>query len=137
MNLYRRLAGMFGRIGTGRQDSASPEVDFVQLEKAIKYKIKNQQIFSQALSHRSYLRVQGNHSTISYERLEFLGDSILNLVVAEYLFRQDTSAEEGDLTKVRSRLVNRKSLSVYSRQTQLEKFILISENVIKLGSRGT
>ena len=137
MNFYRRLVGFFGKIGPGKGGGVSPEVDFEQLEKAIKYSIKNRPLFSQALSHRSYLQVPGTGSAISYERLEFLGDSILNFVVAEYLFHQNTAAEEGDLTKVRSRLVNRKSLNVYSRQTQLERFILISENVSKLGSRGT
>jgi ribonuclease III len=137
MNLFRRLVGLFNKGGTGRQHNAFPEVDFVQLEKAIKYTIKDRKLFSQALSHRSYLQVQGNGNTNSYERLEFLGDAILNFVVAEYLFHEDANAEEGDLTKIRSRLVNRKSLNVYSRQTQLEKFILMSNNVSKLGSRGT
>jgi ribonuclease III len=137
MNLFRRLVGFFDKGGTGTQKDACPEIDFQQLEKAIKYTIKNKALFSQALSHRSYLQMQGNNGSTSYERLEFLGDSILNLVVAEYLFHQDTNAEEGDLTKIRSRLVNRKSLNAYSRQTQLEKFILMSDNVSKLGARGT
>jgi len=100
----------FNKRAQASKQSAFPEVDFVELEKAIKYAIKNRQLFSQALSHRSYLQVQGNSNSISYERLEFLGDAILNFIVAEYLFQQDSSAEEGDLTKIRSRLVNRKSL---------------------------
>jgi ribonuclease-3 len=137
MNLFRRLVDFLNKGGTGRQGSALPEVDFQELEKAIKYAIKDTQLFSQALSHRSYLQVQGSSSLISYERLEFLGDAILNFIVAERLFRQDRDAEEGDLTKIRSRLVNRKALNVYSRQTQLERFILMSNNVSKLGSRGT
>jgi ribonuclease-3 len=137
MNLFRRLVGLFNKGGTGKQTNAFPEVDFEELEKAIKYTITNKQLFSQSLSHRSYLQVQGNSNSISYERLEFLGDAILNFIVAEYLFQQDSNAEEGDLTKIRSRLVNRKSLNAYSRQTQLERFILMSNNVSKLGSRGT
>ena len=137
MNLFRRLVDYFNKRGAGKQSNAFPEVDFKQLERAIKHNIKNSQLFSQALSHRSYLQTQGNSAAISYERLEFLGDAILNLVVAEYLFHQHRNAEEGDLTKIRSRLVNRKSLNVYSRQTQLEKFVLMSDNVSRLGSRGT
>ncbi len=136
MNVFRRLAAWLGRGGTNAAVEPAAELDFAGLERAIQYTIQNRQLFAQALSHRSYLQVPGSGAAASYERLEFLGDSILNLVVAEYLFHQNTSAEEGQLTKVRSRLVNRKSLSVYSRQTQLERFILLSSNASRLGPRG-
>ncbi|MFI5251514.1 MAG: ribonuclease III [Bacteroidota bacterium] len=137
MNLFRRLVDFISKGGSGGRTDAVSEVDFEQLGKALQYQIKNTGIFSEALSHRSYLQEQGPGNSISYERLEFLGDSILNFIVAEHLFHQHTSAEEGDLTKIRSRLVNRKSLNVYSKQTHLEKYILMSDNVSRLGERGT
>ena len=140
MNPIRRVAAFLksllaGGVAEPRAESL-PEVDFAALEKAIRYTIKDRQIFSQAMSHRSYLQVPGGGMSTSYERLEFLGDAILSLVVAEYLFQEHANAEEGVLTKIRSRLVNRKSLSVYSQQTRLDKFILMSSNASRLGPRG-
>jgi|SRR5579862_2393232 len=137
MKLLRRLADFLGKRGKPRRRGAAPaEVDFKNLEKALHYKIQNRRLFSEALSHRSYGHVKDGVAPISYERLEFLGDSILNFVVAEYLFHRHTSAPEGDLTKIRSRLVNRKSLSSYATHIKLEDFILMSANVSRLGARG-
>ena len=136
MNLFRRFLALMRGNGTEASLETLPEIDFADLERSIQYRIKDRQLFSQALSHRSYLQVQGGGMTISYERLEFLGDSILNFVVAEYLFHQHATAAEGDLTKIRSRLVNRKSLNIYSQQTHLDKFILLSSNASRLGPRG-
>src|ERR1041385_3102641 len=84
---------------------ATPLVDFSKLERVLKYTIQSQQLFAEALSHRSYLQLAGKEDAVSNERLEFLGDAVLNLAVAEYLFRRYTNAQEGELTKIRSRLV--------------------------------
>lgn len=97
------------------------------LERAIGYKIRNPELFVQALVHRSYLQ-QMRQIGQSNERLEFLGDSILNLVVGEYLYHNFPSADEGELTKARSRLVNRKALVAYSQQIGLARFILMGQS---------
>jgi ribonuclease III, bacterial len=70
------------------------------------------------------------------ERLEFLGDSVLNLVVGEYLYKKHPDAEEGDLTKIRSRLVNRKALSVLANEINLPKFLLLSPSALQVSVRG-
>lgn len=110
--------------------------DLRDLEKALGYKIRNPQLFVQALVHRSYLQ-QTNQQGQSNERLEFLGDSILNLVVGEYLFHRFPEADEGELTKVRSRLVNRKALVAYAKGINLSKFILMSHSASQSMGKGS
>src|SRR5208283_2766094 len=105
-------------------------------ESALRYSIHDKKIFYEALSHRSYLQVIGKEESVSNERLEFLGDAILNLIVAEYLFRRDTKAEEGDLTKIRSRLVNRKALGIFAKERRLADFMLMSPNALQIPGRG-
>jgi ribonuclease-3 len=99
------------------------------------YTITNQDIFVLALLHRSFLQRPGQPGH-SNERLEFLGDSILNLVVAEYLYHNFPLAEEGDLTKVRSRLVNRKALAAYAKEIHLMEFIFMSPSAAQSIGKG-
>ncbi|HXG01213.1 MAG TPA: ribonuclease III [Bacteroidota bacterium] len=106
------------------------------LEQEIGYKIRNPDLFVQALVHRSYLQ-QTHQIGQSNERLEFLGDSILNLVVGEYLYHHFPHADEGELTKVRSRLVNRKALVAYSTDLQLSRFILMSHSAQQSMGKGS
>ena len=99
------------------------------------YTVKNQDIFVLALLHRSFLQ-RPNKGDRSNERLEFLGDSVLNLVVAEYLYHTFPDSEEGDLTKVRSRLVNRKALATYAKEISLMDFILMSTSAAQSIGKG-
>lgn len=108
------------------------------LEAIIGYRIIDRRYFSQALTHRSYLQVIEGQSVDSNERLEFLGDSILNMLIGEFLFRNYTDVQEGELTKLRSRLVNRKALIIGAHQIGLEDFILVNtsaEQALKKGNR--
>jgi ribonuclease-3 len=125
-NLFRTPATVAGR----------GEVDFPKLVRLLRHSIRNRDLFREALSHRSYLQVIDDETAVSNERLEFLGDAVLNLVVAEYLFRRDQSAAEGDLTKSRSRLVNRKALTVYAREINLSDFLLMSPSASQIPGRG-
>jgi ribonuclease-3 len=119
-------------------EEAFPEVGFLinehkdRFEKLIKYKIKNVNIFEQALTHRSYLRVVKDKKVYSNERLEFLGDSILNMIIAEFLFSEYNSQGEGKLTTLRSRIVNEKSLILVAEKLELSKFINFSFATKKL-----
>jgi len=98
-----------------------------ELEKCLNIKIKRVEYFEQALTHRSYLNVLGNDSGfLSNERLEFLGDSLLNLFVTDFLFLTNPGYSEGDLTKIRSRLVSKNSLSYCGYAFKLEKYIMLS-----------
>jgi ribonuclease-3 len=99
--------------------------DFVQFEKALQYRPRKWKLFLQALIHRSYLQLIDERWE-SNERLEFLGDAILSFVVAEHLFRTYPEMEEGNLTKLRSRLVNRKILAQRSKDLHLSDFLLLS-----------
>ncbi len=106
------------------------------LDSALGYRIRNRSLFVQALIHRSYLQQTNQHGQ-SNERLEFLGDSILNLVVGEYLYRRFPDSDEGELTKLRSRLVNRKALVAYSKSIDLSSFILMSPSAAQSLGKGS
>jgi ribonuclease-3 len=102
------------------------ESDLRHLQEASGYRIANPGYFEQALVHRSYLQIAEHEGIVSNERLEFLGDSILNMLIGEFLFHHYTDIQEGDLTKLRSRLVNRKALTLCARALKLESVILLN-----------
>lgn len=96
------------------------------LEKELDFKIKNPAFFEQALIHRSYLGVAGEENLFSNERLEFLGDAVIGMVVAEYLFFSEKDNQEGELTKTRAKIVSRKSLAYCAKNLNLENFLFMS-----------
>ncbi len=99
-----------------------------ELEKLIGSSIKNRTYFVQALVHRSFLEENEDYM-FSNERLEYLGDSVLNLIIGEYLFIKFPAEEEGFLTKVRAKMVNRNALNIAAENIQLADFLLLSSNV--------
>jgi ribonuclease-3 len=105
------------------------------LEQQLGYRIRNTEVLIQALQHRSFHQ-RSHHPARSNERLEFLGDSILNLVVGEYLYQRYPRAQEGELTKLRSRLVNKKALASYAKELHLSEFILMSPSAAHTGGKG-
>lgn len=100
-------------------------IDFIKLEELLGYKISNRKLFLEALLHRSFLPFAGQ-GWQSNERLEFVGDSILNFLVAEHLFHSHPLIEEGELTKLRARLVNRRVLAQQAKSIQLPEFLFLS-----------
>jgi ribonuclease-3 len=96
------------------------------LERRLNYRIHDKAVFIQALQHRSFHQ-RSQHPSRSNERLEFLGDSVLNLIVGEILYHRYPRLQEGELTKLRSRLVNRKALASYARELSLSEFILMEK----------
>ena len=90
--------------------------------------IKNRTYFVQALVHRSFLE-ENEEYMFSNERLEYLGDSVLNLVIGEYLFDNFPNEAEGFLTKVRAKMVNRDALNIAAEKIQLANYLLLSSNV--------
>jgi ribonuclease-3 len=111
--------------------------DFDDLEKRIGYTIKHRAYFMQALTHRSYLQFAQYPNLKSNERLEFLGDSILNLIIAEYLYGEFESLPEGDLTKLRSRLVSGAALVQHAMDIRLDRFLLLSTSADAALKRGS
>lgn len=101
------------------------------LEEHLEISIKNFKFFEEALIHRSYLHLLPKGEYNSNERLEFLGDAVLGLVVTDYLYHKYPNLLEGDLTKIRSWLVNKHSLSFVARKLELDKLILVSFSTAK------
>ncbi|MBS1903057.1 MAG: ribonuclease III [Bacteroidetes bacterium] len=111
--------------------------DFEELERRIGHVIKYRLYFMQALTHRSYLQFVQQPDMQSNERLEFLGDAVLDLVIGEYLYREFQNLPEGELTKLRSRLVSGTALAKHANDIGLEKFILLSTSARHSLDRGS
>ena len=101
---------------------------FSGLGKLLGVSIENNSYYIQAFTHRSYLE-SNNHRGISNERLEFLGDSVLSLVVAQFLFENFPEEDEGFLTKIRAKFVNGNSLSNAAEKIGIADFIFIGDNL--------
>ncbi len=107
-----------------------------ELEKLIGVDIQMPSLYEQALTHRSYLQVVNSPDHRSNERLEFLGDAILGMVTAEYLFYNNREVLEGELTKMRSWIVNKKSLAICARAIKLDDFLFLSYSASQSLQRG-
>ena len=105
--------------------------DFHQLEKTIKIVFNNIDLLKQAVVHRSYLNEHPDFELNHNERLEFLGDAVLEIVVTEYLFKNFPDTPEGDLTNWRASLVNSKMLSQIANEIKLEKYLYLSRGESK------
>ena len=99
-----------------------------ELQTQLGTRFKNLNLLNQALTHSSYVRSKGKKNLFDYERLEFLGDAVLELVTAEYLFREYSQLSEGELSKLRSRLVSKESLSIWAREIEVGKYLLIAKD---------
>lgn len=104
------------------------------LEENLKYCFKDKNLLCNALTHSSFANEVRNGST-SNERLEFLGDSVLSVIVSDYLYKQFSSLPEGELTKLRASLVCEKSLCGFSRELELGKFLKLGKGEDKGGGR--
>ena len=107
-----------------------PEFNKDELEKVLRVKIQNPDLYISAFTHRSYLNENRRFALPHNERLEFLGDAVLELVATEYLY-QNYPHPEGELTNFRSALVNYKMLSDIAKRLGLEKFLLMSKGEAK------
>ncbi|HBT31985.1 MAG TPA: ribonuclease III [Pusillimonas sp.] len=96
------------------------------LEKALGYTFSDPLLLEQALTHRS-------HNARHNERFEFLGDAILNFVVASLLFNQFPKVDEGDLSRLRANLVKQASLAEIAQRLQLSNFLRLGEGELKSG----
>lgn len=105
--------------------------DFSKLETQLKIDFKNKDLLLQAFVHRSYLNENPDLPVGHNERLEFLGDAVLELVVTEYLFRKYPEKPEGELTTWRAALVNTKMLSEVSQKLGFDDFLLLSRGETK------
>lgn len=108
-------------------------VNISKFEDIIKYKFKNKQFILEALTHSSYSNENKSYSF--NERLEFLGDSVLGIVISDYLFRNEQNLPEGELTKLRANIVCEESLSDIAKEINLGKHILLGRGEEATGGR--
>jgi ribonuclease-3 len=97
-----------------------------KLESSIGYTFKDESLLAQALTHRSY-------SNSNYERLEFLGDSILNFVITASLYHQFEASPEGDLSRLRARMVKQKTLAEVARDHNIGSYLSMGSGELKSG----
>lgn len=109
--------------------------DLTDLERIIGYRFNDRALLVRALVHRSYLSQNHGEPNVekSNERMEFLGDAVLSLVVNNYLYRKYKERREGELTKMKSVIVSKSILSHYAKQHGLGSFILMSDNAHQAG----
>ncbi|MFH2035642.1 MAG: ribonuclease III [Candidatus Zixiibacteriota bacterium] len=129
-----KLSDFLRRLGL--DSSARKEVDELseKFYKKFGYKFKKAELLFEALTHRSYLYYNEGVS-VSSERLEYLGDSVLGIVTAEHLFKSYPEYNEGDLTKTKALLVNETTLAMVGEDCGLNMFILMSPEEEKSGGR--
>ncbi len=105
------------------------------LETAIGYQFRNISLLQNALAHSSYANERWHNSLKSNERLEFLGDSILGMLVADYLYRSFPGRPEGDLTRMRADMVCEKTLAMVANQLGLGDHLLLGKGEEQGGGR--
>ena len=105
------------------------------LEAAIGYRFKNITLLQNALTHSSYANERWHDGLMSNERLEFLGDSILGMVVADYLYRNFPQRPEGELTKMRADMVCETSLAQVAHKINLGQHLLLGHGEEQGGGR--
>ncbi|MFW5853159.1 MAG: ribonuclease III [Patescibacteria group bacterium] len=105
--------------------------NFLKLSESLGLKFKDLELFKQALTHRSYLNEHKDWPLPHNERLEFLGDAVLELVVTDYLYHKYESRTEGELTAFRAALVNTQSLAETADQMGLDDYLLLSKGEAK------
>ena len=105
------------------------------LETAIGYRFRNITLLQNALTHSSYANERWHNSLLSNERLEFLGDSVLGMLVAEYLYRNFPNRPEGELTRMRADMVCEQTLAATANRIGLGEHLLLGHGEERFGGR--
>ena len=106
--------------------------DIKKLEEVLNYEFKNKKLIITALTHSSYAN---EHRSKSYERLEFLGDSVLSIIISDYIFDAMKNNDEGDLSRIRASLVCEEALAEIARKIGLFDYIYLGNGEERAGSR--
>ncbi len=113
----------------------SSKHDLTELEAKLGIKFQDRDLLLNAFVHRSYLNEKSDFNLPSNERLEFLGDAVLQLVVSDHLYKTFPGEPEGELTNYRASIVNAKTLAVVSGELGLGNFLLLSRGEEASGGR--
>ena len=117
-----------------REKGLIQDIAWEEFQDLLRYQVRDTSLFSTALRHSSHESVE-LRSAESYERLEFLGDAVLDMGVAYFLYQAYPTANEGDLTQMRSRLVSQTALAHCARRLRLGRFIVLGSGEIKTGGK--
>lgn len=104
--------------------------DFVKLEHTLGFKFNNPELYREAMTHTSF----ASEHNLSYDnqRLEFLGDAVVQITVTDYLYKRYPSLQEGDLSKIRSAMADQNALALFARTISLGSFLLLGRGEIEL-----
>lgn len=116
-------------------ENETKEYTMETLEERIGYRFRDRALLKQAMTHSSFTNEQKIRRTQNYERLEFLGDAVLELVSSEFLFRENPRMSEGELTKKRASMVCEPSLAFCARDLELGRFMLLGKGEENTGGR--
>ena len=116
-------------MGSSRDSHSPIRFSVKTLESVLGFSFKNPSLLRLALVHPSYCNENGLDPIESYERLEFLGDAVLELAVSTELYRRIPDADEGALTKTRSSLVRRETLAQIARRIDLGNYLMVGKGV--------
>lgn len=125
---------IFFRRKLKKRDPARDKILY-QFEKLIGYRFKDLNILNTALTHPSFLNEKQIKDQSHYERMEFLGDSVLSLVVCSHVYHEFPHYDEGSLSDIKSHVVSEKALAVVARRMGLGKYILFGLGEAKTGGR--
>ncbi len=109
--------------------------DFKNLEETLKYTFNDPSLLEEAITHRSFYHEYPGKSTRFNERLEFLGDAVLGLVISEALFRHDSSYNESEMSKLKSYLVSGETLSKLAADSELGRYLRLGKGEDQTGGR--
>ncbi len=124
-----------GDTRTRPVQSGPVKIDLDEVEKILGYHFQDRALLVLSLTHRSFTRFDPNHSP-SNERLEYLGDSVLGLVISHQLFLDNPNTHEGELTKLKAMLVNEATLASVASRIGLHKHLRLSPEEDRAGGRG-
>ncbi|WP_099158064.1 ribonuclease III [Virgibacillus ndiopensis] len=110
-------------------------MDVAKLEKQLNIKFNNHDLIKQAFTHSSYVNEHREETFSDNERLEFLGDAVLELGVSQYLYRNNPTMAEGEMTKLRASIVCEPSLNNFARDLQFGDYILLGRGEEQTGGR--
>jgi ribonuclease-3 len=118
-----------------RRDCVVEDKSSAVLEEKIAYIFSDKALLDEALTHKSFSNEQADRVTPYNERLEFLGDAVLSLVVSHYMYRTFPQLPEGEMTRIRAEVVSEKGLEVVARAMDLGRFLRLGRGEERTGGR--
>lgn len=112
-----------------------PIIDYDDLEKRIGVKFTNRDLLKTALTHRSYINENREQNIENNERLEFLGDAVLELIISDHIYKKYPEKHEGELTSIRSALVRTESIAEESKKMGIGQYLLLSKGEEESGGK--